>query len=223
MDAFRHRGVGRPLVDIGADLSVDILKIVHDGWNRAREFADVHSATIEVEMTGWLVDGMQAAVRKGVVRSHKMISVLRGTESRSDPRSFIPDGLTDIAIHLRDIRAKLGDHGPHAIIECKRVAGNDAQLCRQYVVQGINRFKEAKYAGEHVIAFMVGYLVSGDIDAVTTRINQYLSSQGRQSEKLGSCTVLAEDWARSSRHSRPTRQVAIDLHHAFLAFQAKVS
>lgn len=161
---------------------------------------------------------MEAAVNAGVVRSHRRITVLPGTESRNDPA--MPAGFTDISIHLQDIRERSGDHGPHAVIECKRVAGDDATLCRRYVVDGIDdRFVSGKYAGRHRVAFMAGYVLSGSIDAVVRRINRHLSERGRGAEHLVSCTVLAEAWARSSSHPRPAPP-PIELHHAFLTFPA---
>ena len=172
----------------------------------------------EVELNGCLRAGMEAAVNDRVVRSHRKISVLPGTESRSAPGK--PAGFTDIAIHLQEIRERSGDHGPHAVIECKRVAGEDATLCRRYVVDGIDdRFISGKYAGRHRVAFMAGYVLSGSVDAVVRRINRHLSNRGRAAECLDSCTVLSAAWARSSSHPRPAPP-PIELHHAFLTFPA---
>ena len=171
----------------------------------------------EVDLNYHLRAGMEAAVNDRVVRSHRTISVLPGTESRSAPGK--PAGFTDISIHLQDIRERSGDHGPHAVIECKRVAEGEAELCRRYVADGIvDRFVSGKYAGRHRVAFMAGYVRSGSVEAVVRRINQHLSN-GRAAECLGSCTVLAEAWARSSSHPRPARP-SIELHHAFLTFPA---
>ena len=162
---------------------------------------------------------MKGAIDEGVVPSHKKVSVLPGTESRSGT-DVTPSGLTDISIHLRDIRERNRDHGPHAIVECKRVEGNDAALCRLYVVEGMDRFKTGQYADRHAVAFMAGYVLSGSVEAVTRGINRYLSGRGSGAEGLRACTVLAESWARSSRHLRQPPAPPIDLHHAFLTFQA---
>ena len=164
---------------------------------------------------------MKGAIRinERVVPSHKKVSVLPGTESRSGT-DVTPSGLTDISIHLRDIRERNRDHGPHAIVECKRVTGNDATLCRLYVVEGMDRFKTGQYADRHAVAFMVGYTSSGSVEAAARCINRYLSGRGRGAERLGVCTVLAAGWARSSRHPRQPPAPPIDLHHAFLSFQA---
>ena len=173
-----------------------------------------------MEMTGGLLAGMRSAVNDRIVRSWKRISVLAGTEVRSDTAAA-PVGLTDISIHLRDIRERNWEHGPHAIVECKRVSENDARLCRRYVVDGIDdRFTAGKYATRYTIAFMVGYVLSGGISAVVGRINRYLSDHERDAECLTACAVLSAAWTRSSTHPRQLPVAPIDLHHAFLTFQA---
>ena len=172
-------------------------------------------------MTGGLLDGMQSAVNDRTASSYnKKISVLPGTETRSRPASS-PVGLTDISIHLRDIRERSRDHGPHAIVECKRVDAGDASLCRRYVADGIDdRFRTEKYASRHTVAFMAGYVLSGSIEDTAARINRYLSRHRRAAECLNPCTVLTAAWARSSRHPRRLPAASIDLHHAFLTFRA---
>ena len=215
----RRRGRGHRSIAIQPNRRADILKILNAGWHRALARPGVRPVAREVELTGHLLTGMQAAVNDKVVPGHKRISVLPGTESRSGTNAT-PSGLTDISIHLRDIRERNRDHGPHAIIECKRVAGNDAILCRRYVVGGIDRFKSGQYADRHAVAFMAGYVLSGSVDAAACGINRYLSRQRRAAEHLTSCTVIAEAWARTSLHCRQPRAAPIDVHHAFLTFQA---
>ena len=180
---------------------------------------DVNPDTGEVEITECLRTGMREELSQRTSDWYKKMTVLRGTESRSISSSLVPDGLTDIPIFFQDIREKLDEHDPHAIIECKRIAGNDSKLDRQYVVEGIDRFSKAKYAGNHALAFMAGYLLSGGADDATAGINRYLSGQGRETEQLTCSTVLDETWVRSSRHPRPKPLAPIDLHHAFLAMQ----
>ena len=214
----RRRGFGARSIELEPSRRADILRILNAGWHRALVRPEVGPATREVELTGHLRAGMIAAVNDRVVTSHKRISVLPGTESRFGT-DVAPSGLTDISIHLREIRERTLDHGPHAIIECKRVAANDAALCRLYVVEGIDRFRNAKYGGRHTAAFMAAYVLSGSVDAVTRRINGYLSDHDRDTELLAECTVLVAAWARSSQHPRQLPAPAIDLHHAFLTFQ----
>ena len=126
---IRRRARGDRSIDIQPSRRADILTILDAGWYRASARPEVRPAAHEVVLTTCLLTGMQAAVNDGVVSSHRRISVLPGTESHSGGAAT-PAGLTDIAIHLREIRERSRDHGPHAVIECKRVAGNDAARCR---------------------------------------------------------------------------------------------
>ena len=215
----RRRGFGSRTINIQPSRSAAILRILNAGWHRVLACADVGPATGEVVLTGHLISGMRAAVNDRTVSSHKKISVLPGTESHSGT-VVTPTGLTDIAIHLRDIRERTRDHGPHAIIECKRVAGNHARLCRLYVVDGIDRFRTGQYADRHAVGFMAAYVLSGSVESATGGINRHLSFRGRVAECLNPSTVLTEVWARSSWHPRPTSAAPIELHHAILVFRA---
>ena len=215
----RRRARGDRSIDIQPSRRADILTILDAGWYRASARPEVGPAAREVVLTKCLLTGMQAAVNDGVVSSHKRISVLPGMESFSGGGTT-PAGLMDLAIHLREIRERNRDHGPHAIIECKRVSGNDAALCRLYVVEGIDRFASGKYAEPHAVAFMAGYVLCGSVDAAAERINRYLSDHNRTAECLTACTALSAAWARSSQHPRQPPAAPIDLHHAFLKFPA---
>ncbi len=195
-----------------------LLRTLHAGWQRALATPEVNPGADEVPITEHLREGMRAELNESDADWCKRVTILRGTESRSSPDVTRPDGLTDIPVLFTDIRERLGEHDPHAIIECKRVAGNDADLCRLYVVEGMNRFATGKYAGNHADGFMAGYLLSGTTEEVVTRIDRYLSREQRQDERLGPCQVLDTPWTRSSRHPRPESAAPIDLHHAFLGF-----
>ena len=212
------RDFGPQFIDIGADRSIAVLLILDAGWQRVMERCAIDTHAGEVEITECLRAGMREALNDRIAAWCKKMTVLPGTESRSVSAALTPDGRTDIPIHFQDIREAHEVHDPHAIIECKRIAGDHAELCRLYVVEGVNRFKTGKYASQHVVAFMAGYVLSGDVDAATTRINQYLSGRGRHAEHLTSCTVFSEAWTRSSSHPRPAPLAPIDLHHAFLHF-----
>ena len=210
--------VGAKFIDIGSERSVATMSTIQAGWRRAREISEVDPCAGEVEITECLREGMRRVLTERAAIWCKRMTILPGTESRSSPGTRRPDGRTDIPIFFQEIRETHHDHDPHAIIECKRVAANDAALCRLYVVKGIDRFTSAKYAGRHTIAFMVAYVLAGSVDAVIERINRYLSDHDRRTELLAACTVLAAAWARSSRHPRRPPVAPIDMHHAFLTF-----
>lgn len=218
---FRSTRASRS-VDIGRDRCATILLVLKGGWERALMQSRVQSGTEEEEITECLRDGMRKTLHEGVVKDGRRIAVLPGTESRSSPDIPKPDGRTDIPVFFNRIHELLGEHDPHAIIECKRVAGSRADLCRHYVVKGIDRFAKGKYASNHVVGFMAGYLVSGDAASAVSRINRYLTGRKRPSEHLGPSSILNEPWTQSSRHPRPTPLVSIDIHHVFFGFQASL-
>ena len=173
----------------------------------------------EAEITECLRDSTQEILKGRFAKWRKKIWVLPGTQSHSAPSALRPDGITDIPIAFTDIREEDDDHDPHAITECKRIAGSRKDLCRLYVVEGLHRFKTGKYAGSHVVGFMAGYLLSDGPQSAAQGINGYLTGKGRREEHLQSCTLRDEPWARSSVHERPTLNVPITLHHGFLSFR----
>lgn len=203
-------------VRLGRAVCATILRIVKDGWAVAIERRWVTPDMNEVPITERLRDGMRYVVRD---RSLWQIAIRSGTETRSTMGVLNPDGRTDISIFLLSLFDSHDEHDHHAIIECKRVAGDDSTLCRLFVKNGANRFVEGKYSLRHAVGFMAGYVLSGDVDAACSSINRYLTRNNRCAEQLRTCTVLPSQWTRSSRHPRPGLVPDIDLHHAFLAFR----
>ena len=213
--------LGRRFIDIRRERSCAILRIVDAGWRRASGAAEVHTDAGEVEITERLRKGMRAELTMRAGAWYKKITVLPGTESVSNPDAPRPDGRTDIPVFFQDIREKHDEHDPHAIIECKRVAGGDTRLCRLYVVKGVDRFKTGQYASNHAVGFMAGYLLSGDGASASTGINAYLTGKGRCSERLRSAgSTEAPAGTMSSRHGRPAPAEPITLHHVFLTFRS---
>ncbi len=212
---------GRPLITLRPYIARAIVYTIKAGWTVALRSADMTAGAGEVVMTERLRDGMEEALRSGKVKKWgKAMIVLPGTESRSRPDVLLPDGRTDIPILLIEIFLRFGEHKPHAILECKRIAGNDADLCREYVVEGIDRFQSGKYGANHSTGFMVGYLIGGTATVAARGVNRYLNSgrtsRGRRpTESLRSSSLVGGSWAWQSRHSRLVRS-AIDLHHVFL-------
>ena len=221
LSVLRKAGVAGSPLDIGKTRAKEILRIIKAGWEKALEYPDVGREAREVELNGRLLDGMRTAINEKVVRSHRKISVLPGTESRSSDKSAAADGLTDISIHLRDIRERQHSHGPHAVIECKRIAGNRSDLCRLYVKEGIDdRFISGKYALNHEVSFMAGYLVAGNVCEAVAGINAYLRRNDRAKENLVTSTLFNARWTRTSTHIRTRNNRSLALHHAFLEFNA---
>ena len=207
--------LGRRFIDIHDERCAAVLQILEAGWERASGAPDVHAGAGEVEITERLRDGMRAALAAKTADWCRKMTVLPGTESRSSPDVPRPDGRTDLPIFFSDVREEYDEHDPHAIVECKRIAGDRADLCRQYVVGGIDRFAAGKYAGNHAAGFLAGYLLSGDAAAAAAGVNRYLTRKQRRPERLKRSTLRAAPWARSSRHPRPAPADPITLHHAF--------
>lgn len=212
---------GHGLIFLTEDIVAEILQTLESGWEIASAYPEVHAVAGEVEITERLRDGMrQARNNKGFrLKLEIKMAVLQGAESRSRPEILTPDGRTDIPIFVIEIFAQYGVHDPHAIIECKRIAGNDAKLCRLYVIEGIDRFQTGKYAGNHRVAFMTGYLISGNAVAAVSGINQYLTGKGRQAEYLEPSDVIKDSYTWKSAHPR-TISSPIELHHAFFRLEA---
>ena len=206
-------------LDVVPDFCATILEALVRGWTLMCHHPQMRPGTPEVEVTELLRQGMRMAVNQRTAHRPGMM-VLPGTESLSQATVSRPDGLTDIPICFPDIFEACLDHDPHAIIECKRIAGSDRDLCRLYVTEGIDRFVSGKYSHRHAIAFMCGYLQSDDVELAVDGVNRYLRIKGRVTERLGSSAVVSDAWARSSRHPRVSPLCAIDIHHAFLAFTA---
>ena len=198
-------------LDIGRDRIATILQTIRRGWSRVRTEPEVRAGTPEVALNVCLRSGMTR-----VVGPRMLVSM--GTETLSPESVGVPDGRVDIAIFFPAILEARHDHDPHAIIECKRVAGTDSEQCREYVIEGIDRFASGKYGSRHAVGFMAGYLESGTAGLAAQGINRYLDGQQRSAEHLGPAVALHADWARSSRHPRGKSTAPLELHHAFLAF-----
>lgn len=212
---------GRPFVRLQPYVVRAMLRTVAAGWALALTSADVHAGATEIAMTERLRDGMRHALDSGNFPWGRNMIVLPGTESRSRSEVLLPDGRTDIPILWIEIFLRLGEHDPHAIIECKRIAGSDAHLCREYVLEGIDRFRTGKYAGNHATGFMVGYLIAGDASAAALGVNRYLNSprrkrKPRHHENLTPSSLVEKTWTWVSHHPR-TAASDTELHHVFLS------
>ena len=203
-------------IELAEDIIAAILTTVVQGWQHALTFEDVHATAGEVAMTERLRDGMRLILKAKDHPWGKELMVLPGTESRSSPSVLLPDGRTDIPIATLNIFLRTQEHDPHAILECKRVAGNDAHLCREYVLEGMDRFRSGKYGANHALGFMVGYILAGNLNDAVNGINGYLSRQARSNETLVPVNVGPPIVTWGSDHLRDVPLPPIHLHHVFL-------
>ncbi len=203
--------LGREFIQLGPEVVAAILLTLVAGWQRACAASDVNANAGEVLMTERLRDGMRNAVKNA---SWNLI-ILPGTESRSKSNVLLPDGRTDIPLMMIEVFLRTQEHDPHAIIECKRIAGSDTHLCREYVVEGIDRFASGKYGENHAFGFMVGYVLSGASADAADGVNAYLKRVSRSTEKL-SVNDMISDPVWYSTHHRAKPSPPVGLHHSFL-------
>lgn len=208
-----NAAIGREYIRLGPEVAAAILLTLQSGWAVAG-ITTAHATAGEVEITERLRDGMRLTLNTGALPWSKSFLIAPGTESRSRLEVTTPDGRTDIPVYLIEVFLRYGEHDPHAIIECKRLDGSNAHLCREYVVEGVDRFSSGKYAENHGAGFMTGYLLQGDALQGARGVNAYLSRVGRAAEHLAaSDLVQAASFWRSS-HARTIARAPIDLHHA---------
>lgn len=211
--------VGRAFIDLSPELTLAVVRTVEAGWPIALARPEVTPRANEVTITECLRDGMRAALVQQRFPWRKTMIVAPGTESRSHAGMVSPDGRTDIPLFLTRVFARSGEHDPHVILECKRVAEGDAGLAREYVVEGIDRFRKSKYAENHRRGFMIGYLLSGTAQGVVEGVNRYLAGRSRHREALAPSAIGFAPAAWQSEHPRSSRG-SIALHHAMLAVRS---
>jgi hypothetical protein len=205
--------LGREFIELAPEVVAAILRTLAAGWQQACVAADVNTDACEVLMTERLRDGMRSALKNSPWR----FVVLPGTESRSKSSVVLPDGRTDIPLMFFEVFLRKQEHDPHAIIECKRIAGLDSHLCREYIVEGVDRFASGKYGENHAVGFMVGYVLFGTSAAAVSGINAYLSRVSRNADHLMPIAIIdSPTW--HSKHARADSSSPVDLHHSFLEF-----
>ncbi|WP_149195610.1 hypothetical protein [Luteimonas suaedae] len=205
--------LGKEFIELAPEVTAAILLTLLAGWERAVASIDVRADAGEVLITERLRDGMRSTLKLEGLPWAKTMVILPGAESRSSA-AVVPDGRTDIPVMLIEIFVRTQEHDPHAIIECKRIAGSDTHLCREYVVEGIDRFCTGKYSHNHAIGFMAGYVISGTTDEAVSGVNAYLSRTSREPEHL-SLADACEAPTLISKHIRLSSSL-VTLHHVFL-------
>ncbi len=196
---------GGAFVELSLAQAMMVLQIIGKGWNLALEQSALTAGLHERYMTRWLIPGMRRSVPdSGVI-------IQRGTETAD---AAVPD----ICISFQRIREDQDEHEPHAVVECKRVSGDDAGLCRLYVVNGIDRFATGKYGAKRAHGFMAAYVTSGTPGEAADGVNRYLRKHREGTECLvdeGRPVETFSVWVSSHRrpHENPIR-----LRHLFLEF-----
>lgn len=211
--------LSRPFIDLVPEIVASILRTIELGWELARKRSEVEPNAGEITMTECLRDGMRSALREHNLPWRKTMIIAPGTESRSQAGMVVPDGRTDIPIYLTPMFEETDEHDPHAIAECKRLSENDAALAREYVVEGIDRFRSGKYSENHAHGFMIAYVISGANTGAVAPVNAYLNKQSRMNETLTEITDSAGTRFWTSSHSRQQNGSSITLSHMMLSVQ----
>jgi hypothetical protein len=209
--------LGSAFVELTPDIVAAITVTVSEGWQQALAFEDVNAEAGEVTMTERLRDGMRVTLKAKDHPWGKQLMILPGTESRSSPSVILPDGRTDIPIVALNIFLRTQEHDPHAILECKRISGTDTHLCREYVVEGMDRFRLGKYGSNHAVGFLVGYVLSGSQEEAVDGVNGYLSRVSRMPEHLSPENLSSNVPTWLSQHTRSGALPPMTLHHSFLS------
>jgi hypothetical protein len=208
--------LGSAFVELTPDIVAAITVTVSEGWQQALAFDDVNAGAGEVAMTERLRDGMRITLKAKDHPWGKQLIILPGTESRSTPSVLLPDGRTDIPIVSLNVFLRTQEHDPHAILECKRISGTDSHLCREYVIEGMDRFRLGKYGANHAVGFLVGYVLSGTQEEAVDGVNGYLTRASRMPEHLSLAIPAGNVPSWISQHARGASLPPIRLHHAFL-------
>ena len=211
------RAIGQPPIRLERTIAAEILRTISAGWKNAVKSPTMTAQAKEVLITEQLIRGMQQTLKSGGRRREPEMYVQRGTETISHSGVAVPDGRTDISIFVLKTARFYQEDDPHAIIECKRVSGAKTRLCREYINEGIDRFRIGKYAPNHKMGFMIGYLITGDARSAANCINRQLGRKFRTGENLGFSDLINEPWAWQSKHPREEKE-PIELQHVFLVF-----
>ncbi len=134
--------------------------------------------------------------------------------TRSSPDVPKPDGRIDIKIIYSF------DEGEYFGLECKRVSGDNTELARKYVKEGIARFVSGKYSLSHQWASMVGFVIDNDTAGAIKLVQSYVS-------KLANDVDVTGDWQRAKQprlksplyltlHKQQRSHSELSIFHLFL-------
>ncbi len=129
-------------------------------------------------------------------------------------------GKIDMAVFLNR------DHEKYLAYECKRLNvirnGIRSSQSTQYVMEGILRFVQEKYAEYLPVGCMLGYVLDGDVEFADSRVREAITAK---KDKVGLVVASIQDMPPigcvtrfSSQHIRPSSNTKIEIRHALLAF-----
>ena len=111
-------------------------------------------------------------------------------------------------------------------MECKRVSsstkGQDRELAKKYITNGIMRFVQGIYSPRHDFASILGFVIDSNTKSCIDRIFQRLEEKKDE-------ICLEENWSKEdgfvqhsnldrTRHSQTSHNSSINLLHLFLSW-----
>ena len=116
------------------------------------------------------------------------------------------------------------DESVYFAFECKRLNvpadGGCKSLAREYVEEGMMRFVTGKYAAGLSQGGMIGYVMNGDFQLPTARVDAEIRTRNRQLRMASSKGLAPSGFFPSASVVRETkhscRKPALTLHHVFL-------
>lgn len=99
------------------------------------------------------------------------------------------------------------------IIECKRLKYAD----QKYINDGLNRFINIEYAKNDEYAGMIGFVISGDIDKISSGINSKVAVANYIDSSFAKEPNNTWGTSFNSSHSRVDK-TSINIYHLFLKF-----
>lgn len=101
-------------------------------------------------------------------------------------------------------------------VECKRLYQDNSTYIGHYITEGINRFVSGYYESNTVRSSMVGYVLTGTVPDIVSKINSRLASYHPLVPLTRNNQV--SDPQYTSRHTRTSDQKEITLDHLFFDF-----
>lgn len=170
---------GQPAFALSADQIATVLDLVCRGVKEAQP--DIAVGMLEVPTT--------IVVRKAMRRVKKNLELtnleIRGEHELEDMTTTDASILGRIDITLKFLH-QFGNEDAYVAIECKRVGASLSDLNSKYVSNGVDRFFESQYGGEHEWGFMLGYVLALPVQDVVAAIDGRLQTKYGASAKLSS-------------------------------------
>ena len=152
---------GTPAFQLSQDQIATIMDLLCRGAKKARP--RLQKGMLEPEITKLVRQSMR---REKLRLSLTNIEIHR--EYVVDASSQI-EGRIDIVVRLPH---QFGDEDAYVAVECKKLEANNSTLNGKYVTRGVGQFASGKYAKNHEVAFMMGYVLKLPIESILNYLDR---------------------------------------------------